>query len=1039
MEDLFRFAQIRRPYRLGHEVDAIELASGSPFQAALAAVTAPNERTKWKAHAAMFVNGGSFVTGEDSSPFLELMERVAGAVDGAVAAGPVGHAVLDALLNSELGQPPGGFVADPATIAAVCDLKDSIVAIKLLPEQHHRPIARLVDALRTFELINRADSDQLFPSSNDGLGAYRRRALKLPAAIVRPQRGRQERPRPSSIVADLKSIADRYAEIETAIKEMRALRPQDMIIAGQAELPERLAPENMRPTALFGEELAVRHKALAATVLASGATISDSAGDLAKLAGAVPSILAGSRAAALDGVAPEAPGLRFGRGARVALTGRPAFSPVGAEAAMRPNPGAIKRLSEPTKATLTRLGLDPQTPLPATVDALLTELRATHEAAQQLVRPLLPQSFRRVGSAMVALADAAAARALRASPTELLDLIGPLAGVASDPTVASVPATSADIRPAGLMDLLLVRQQLKRYEAADIAHVENVLRGELRERLHRRTYESETTLFRETETETETESELATTDRFEMRRESQRALDEQASVSGSLTVSGSYGPTFEFEASGESSWSRRTSETTTAASEVGREVTQRASARILERVIRRETRRTRLETEDTDRHTIDNSRGTADVVGTYQWLTKIYEAQVYNYGARTLYELTVPEPGAQLLASFRRTRAEAIELVEPPPFDVKPGELKTDTYQKFVTLYGATGVKPPPLPYVTEAYDFNTGGEDENQEFTNSTRIKIPDGYAAFQASVGITVAVWDNWCVDVVIGQRSHRFASGTWVWHIGLNGEVGTVPFALTTDKVGDIAVAVEVICKATDRAFELWQAETHAELVDAFRARRSEYETQLAALESEAPLEIVSRSEARNRELIATELKRACISVLGEHHFDLFAAVTAAADGLPQIDFPEALAEGAYARFFEQALEWSNTAWVMYPYYWGRRSEWTDRISIQDGDPVFEELLKAGFARVVVPVRPGFEAAMDHFRFHGEPWGGGPLPTISDLTYLPIADEIAERLGGPGDEVPKGDPWEVRVPTDLVRLRDAPGLPSWVKQQDGSWLPS
>jgi hypothetical protein len=48
------------------------------------------------------------------------------------------------------------------------------------------------------------------------------------------------------------------------------------------------------------------------------------------------------------------------------------------------------------------------------------------------------------------------------------------------------------------------------------------------------------------------------------------------------------------------------------------------------------------------------------------------------------------------------------------------------------------------------------------------------------------------------------------------------------------------------------------------------------------------------------------------------------------------------------------------------------------------------------------------------------GGPLPIISDPTYLPIAEEIAERSSRPMGEVLQSDPWKVTVPTSLVKLR-------------------
>src|SRR5262249_41057837 len=67
----------------------------------------------------------------------------------------------------------------------------------------------------------------------------------------------------------------------------------------------------------------------------------------------------------------------------------------------------------------------------------------------------------------------------------------------------------------------------------------------------------------------------------------------------------------------------------------------------------------------------------------------------------------------------------------------------------------------------------------------------------------------------------------------------------------------------------------------------------------------------------------------------------------------------------------------------------------------------------------------------------WNGGPLPTISSPLYLPIADEIAERLAQPGNEVPQGDPWTVRVPTNLVKLRADDALPVWKQNADGEWV--
>ena len=43
----------------------------------------------------------------------------------------------------------------------------------------------------------------------------------------------------------------------------------------------------------------------------------------------------------------------------------------------------------------------------------------------------------------------------------------------------------------------------------------------------------------------------------------------------------------------------------------------------------------------------------------------------------------------------------------------------------------------------------------------------------------------------------------------------------------------------------------------------------------------------------------------------------------------------------------------------------------------------------------------------------------------------------LDRPGDEIPQGDPWTVRLPTTLVRLRPDDKLPKWEQNAEGEWV--
>ncbi|MGP3683317.1 hypothetical protein ACTVZO_01160 [Streptomyces sp. IBSNAI002] len=280
----------------------------------------------------------------------------------------------------------------------------------------------------------------------------------------------------------------------------------------------------------------------------------------------------------------------------------------------------------------------------------------------------------------------------------------------------------------------------------------------------------------------------------------------------------------------------------------------------------------------------------------------------------------------------------------------------------------ATDVAPPPEIYRTKPFDYQAGGGDSKTDYTHSGQITIDDGYMPVQATCGTVMNTWQqDCCVDVIVGSRPHRFSDdGNWMWTTPMAEERDSVPITVQTWRVSHVGVTVEVKCQRTDRAMAKWRLETHAKLTTACLARLSEYEAQIAALQLQAGVVIHGRNPEANQLLVADELRKNCVSILTDQHFDMFGAVDTVygADGraIPQVDIAEAAAEGAYVRFFEQAFEWEHLTWAAYPYVWGRKDKWDERLTYEDPDPQFNQFLKAGYCRVTVPVRPGFE---DHGR--------------------------------------------------------------------------
>ncbi len=265
-------------------------------------------------------------------------------------------------------------------------------------------------------------------------------------------------------------------------------------------------------------------------------------------------------------------------------------------------------------------------------------------------------------------------------------------------------------------------------------------------------------------------------------------------------------------------------------------------------------------------------------------------------------------------------------------------------------------------------------------------------------------------------------------------------------------NFCVTIELLLERTEEALTIWQNKTWAKIraaadrLIADQAAAIDKAKYNATFDS-AAANFAGRNPNKNKLLMREEIKKNCISLLTDSHFDEYGAVAVSATkatpgplSISEIDIDNAVKQGPIVRFFEQAFEWEEMTWTLYPYFWGRKSHWFRRIDYEDeGDPEFEKFIRAGFARANVPIRPGFEGALEHYLATGRVWGGGPLPGVSSALFLPLATEIQEELGRKeGELVRYGEPWVVRVPTNLIRLRGDDRAPVWAKDGGtGEWV--
>lgn len=607
--------------------------------------------------------------------------------------------------------------------------------------------------------------------------------------------------------------------------------------------------------------------------------------------------------------------------------------------------------------------------------------------------------------------------------------------------------TARGIRPLGIGDLLLVRQELQRYVTGEVAHIENALKGEIRSRVHSRMRETEETIITETERLEETEKDLQTTERFELHKETQKTIEKEWSIDAGVSVTAGFGPV-SVSAHADFALGQSMSETNSTSSTIAKDITDRSIARLKQRSREERTRRTLERFEEKNEHGIDNKAGSGHVVGVYRWVDKIYKHRLVNYGKRLMFEFIIPEPAAFYVFLQAHRAKSGITMKKPSPPTVSgealtPALLQRDNYQHLLATYSVRDAEPCPAETIklsVAVADAAAPGTGTLVEYAKTfEKLQIPEG------RVGHTVyghGWWHGSNVKVYI-------AGSAWGKHHA-KGVEGVVPISVM-GKLSRFNINIVVECLLTPQAFEAWQLKTYEAIMAAYERQLADYQEHVASVNIQSAIQIEGNNPGVNRKIERDELRKGVLRQLTNNfsatrvngtwrYNETFNAMRGNQEyGYPEADVATSIVEGRIIQFFEQAFEWNNLTYRFYPYFWGRKENWDTNYLISDPDPQFMEFLRAGAARVIVPVHPLYNETVLHYLATNEIWNGGKPPTIDDPLYVSIVDELKADSGAELDEelpactidsgVPcQVDEWEVKLPTTLVYLQEDAVLPDF-----------
>jgi hypothetical protein len=619
------------------------------------------------------------------------------------------------------------------------------------------------------------------------------------------------------------------------------------------------------------------------------------------------------------------------------------------------------------------------------------------------------------------------------------------------------PAPPVLARQPGVTDLSIVNDEWNRYIPGELENVVNVLPGE--------TFDEKTFHLDETDTTTSSSEQQTTTQTTTNSQTTSQTLSQTATstattsigANAQVEVSGGFGP-MQIKTNIGAQIQTSKSSSQTLARTTAMQTVASAVKTVSETITQSQTTRTKTKDTDFQEHKQQNQTA-APIVGLYRWLSVVHRCEVVNYPNRLVLEFEIPEPGAWLLWALANQPDDTPwSNPDPGPFTtdgnalaangsnaILPSSLTTANVGTLAYRWRVQGISQPPPASVTLSQSYMVGTTNPGQVSDNS--MGVPDGYqadtwtATYEIEGGDDSHQTDFWIAvgrngqDTNLGNpgnvRAQTLAGNIPAQQVG-SVNTGTVPVSMFGFYTGGGTFNVTITCSQQDKdqngngtPTQQWQQSTFDQIVGAYNTLLSGYNQERVARAQQQTGPIVVGPPDLNLARSVMELKKAVISdllgnALAPNELWTYPNPLPTPYYGPGYNPQATVASSPVIQFFEQAFEWENIVYICYPYFWGGQQNWLQNAtyaSQNPSDPVFDQFLNAGSARVVVPARPGFEKLVNYYLYTQQVWGGQNPPGPNDPGYLSIADEIEAIQVGATDGTPVPPSWEITLPTTFL----------------------
>lgn len=428
-------------------------------------------------------------------------------------------------------------------------------------------------------------------------------------------------------------------------------------------------------------------------------------------------------------------------------------------------------------------------------------------------------------------------------------------------------------------------------------------------------------------------------------------------------------------------------------------------------------------TEDMAVRVLTNATDKAVRVDYYQLMRK-WLVNLIRYGVRMTYDLVVPNPGGSLIDKVWELQSIQQTLDSTYQFTVKLSDVTPTGYQKLAQDFGVALDPPPGIPGdMTQSMPLQKTGDP--WVFAN-LQFNIPDDYEINAARI------WAAYYYDSPTESNTHHDRR-TWFGVRGgaykpefpkdqetqqatydsndptldpnrqfsktLEGKTGQVAVEYMWYHVdsGDVNVTMQL--RPRQATIDAWQMKTWEALKKAGQDQFSAQAALLQTRKAELRAEIEAYDSLTLRRMEREEIMRRVLQwIFGpvlpigpgtvENVLKTLTGDAVVPTGATAADdWKHVLEHGEFIKFMHNAIEWENVIFFAYPYFWDSLESWPFKRFLVHPDPEHRAFLRAGAARVVLTVRPGFELDFANLIENGTLSG-----TLDpNHLYVSIGDEI------------------------------------------------